>query len=410
MNNSLKKISSLYESLPIIGPNPLFVKEHSKYVYSRVYYYRMMNLNSFYKIIFFVPTLILWYFKATIQIIKQFRLFSAAVKKTNNISFFQQSFQLLVLAFIKNAPTDLYYYLKLYNKQFTIAENYLINNHISPVLRFLTKHKIQRTIICDKFDFWIKLRPIISNQPDIVAFVTKGQIKFMEPYKELSESDYFLKPNNGFGGNDCFRIRYLGNFLYEMEPLGLILNKTTLKQHLISLARTDDFILQPVLLNHPDVLVLSNGSLVSSRIVTYLDKNDEIQIFFAQLYMPVEDSLASNTNGIGCAVEVETGILSSAISLSNPFKKIDFHPDGKGKINGSVLPFWSEAIDLCKKAHNEFRELPIIGWDIAFTPERPALIEGNLVWDVEYWQLTHQDVFKPDEFISILDFHLKKSI
>jgi hypothetical protein len=408
MNNSLKKISGLYESLPIIGPCPLFVKKEHSYVYSRVYYCRMMNLNSFYKIMIFVPALILWYFKAIVVIVTQLRLFSAKVRKTNNIPIYKQTFQLLVLSFIKNSPADLYYYLKLYNKQFPIAEDYLINKHIGPILRFLTKHEVQRAIVCNKFDFWMKLRPVISNQPDIVAVVTKGKIEFIEPYDDFLESDYFLKPNNGFGGSNCFRITYLGDLLYEMEPLELVFNKADLKKYLIALSRKGDFIIQPVLLNHPDVLVLSNGSLVTSRIVTYLDKNDEVQLLFGQLYMPVEDSLTSNTNAIGCALDRETGILSSAINLSDPFKKIDFHPDGKGKITSAVLPFWTEAIDLCKKAHNEFRELPIIGWDVAFTPKGPFLIEGNLIWDVEYWQLTHKDRFKNDDFISILEMIMKK--
>ena len=68
-----------------------------------------------------------------------------------------------------------------------------------------------------------------------------------------------------------------------------------------------------------------------------------------------------------------------------------------------------EAFDIKLLIVGEFRELPIIGWDIAFTPAGPFLIEGNLVWDVEYWQLTHQDVFKADEFISILKWHLKNN-
>jgi hypothetical protein len=358
----------------------------------------------------FVPALILWYFKAIVIIVTQLRLFSAKVRKTNNIPIYKQTFQLLVLSFIKNAPADLYYYLKLYNKQFPIAEGYLINKHIGPILRFLTKQEVQRAIVCNKFDFWMKLRPVITNQPDVVALVTKGKIEFMEPYDDFLESDYFLKPNNGFGGADCFRIKYLGDLLYEMEPLGLVLNKTNLKKYLKALSVKNDFIIQPVLLNHPDVLVLSNGSLVTSRIVTYLDKHDEVQLLFGQLYMPVEDSLTSNTNAIGCALDRETGILSSAINLSDPFKKIDFHPDGRGKITATVLPFWPEAIDLCKKTHNELRELPIIGWDIAFTPEGPFLIEGNLIWDVENWQLTHQDSFEIDGYLKILEWHLKQKL
>ena len=67
-------------------------------------------------------------------------------------------------------------------------------------------------------------------------------------------------------------------------------------------------------------------------------------------------------------------------------------------------------VEQCIKAHHSFLELPFIGWDVALTNDGPKLLEGNLGWSVEAWQLTHQKSFDADHFISILSWHVRKHL
>jgi hypothetical protein len=56
----------------------------------------------------------------------------------------------------------------------------------------------------------------------------------------------------------------------------------------------------------------------------------------------------------------------------------DIHPATGAPIAGRTLPDWAAAIALAVDAHaRAFADYVLIGWDVAFTPQGPLLIEGN---------------------------------
>ena len=57
--------------------------------------------------------------------------------------------------------------------------------------------------------------------------------------------------------------------------------------------------------------------------------------------------------------------------------KTEVHPNSSVKFDGIQLPYFAEAIEQAIKIHSILREIPVIGWDIAFTEEGPMFIEGN---------------------------------
>jgi hypothetical protein len=57
------------------------------------------------------------------------------------------------------------------------------------------------------------------------------------------------------------------------------------------------------------------------------------------------------------------------------------HPVTGAVLPGFQLPLWPEACALARRAALSFRPLLTVGWDIAFTPDGPLLIEGNAWWD-----------------------------
>ena len=66
---------------------------------------------------------------------------------------------------------------------------------------------------------------------------------------------------------------------------------------------------------------------------------------------------------------------ASDLGLGPKFVWHDTHPLTGGRIAGRVLPHWQEAVDLAIRAHAAFSEWAVIGWDIAWTPDGPVLLE-----------------------------------
>ncbi len=47
------------------------------------------------------------------------------------------------------------------------------------------------------------------------------------------------------------------------------------------------------------------------------------------------------------------------------------------KMVGQCHPFWREVCDLALDAHGKLKDVVIIGWDIAMTPDGPVIVEMN---------------------------------
>jgi hypothetical protein len=45
-----------------------------------------------------------------------------------------------------------------------------------------------------------------------------------------------------------------------------------------------------------------------------------------------------------------------------------------------VLPYWSEVLDLSRRVHDAFPEIPAAGWDISIIDSGPVLVETNEMW------------------------------
>ena len=55
----------------------------------------------------------------------------------------------------------------------------------------------------------------------------------------------------------------------------------------------------------------------------------------------------------------------------------DTHPITGVRFEGFEIPFFNEAVDLCKRAAMVVPQVQYVGWDVAITPSGPVIIEGN---------------------------------
>lgn len=67
--------------------------------------------------------------------------------------------------------------------------------------------------------------------------------------------------------------------------------------------------------------------------------------------------------------------------------KCERHPLTGRAFEGVVLPGYKDACELVKRAHSYLPEVASIGWDVAFTPDGPYIIEGNDNWEISDPQL-----------------------
>ncbi len=109
--------------------------------------------------------------------------------------------------------------------------------------------------------------------------------------------------------------------------------------------------------------------------------------------MPTGGSDVDNfsSGGIAAPVDLDTARLGCAVA-KYPNAKGDFfesHPDTGGKIKGREVPCWAEVCDLVRSAHAKLDKIPSVGWDVAITKEGPVLIEGNVKWGSQIFEIPH---------------------
>lgn len=88
------------------------------------------------------------------------------------------------------------------------------------------------------------------------------------------------------------------------------------------------------------------------------------------------DLVADNfaVGGLASPVDLATGRLGPARCKRIGFEALLTHPDTSAPITGVILPYWHEAVDLALLAHQEFAEMPAVGWDVAITDSDPILV------------------------------------
>jgi len=92
----------------------------------------------------------------------------------------------------------------------------------------------------------------------------------------------------------------------------------------------------------------------------------------------------------------EDDLIKNYSTIPSDISKSDseIHPVTGVRINGFVVPFWKETIEMITKAALLDARNRSVGWDIAITSQGPELIEGNHNWCKLLWQLPEKKGLK----------------
>lgn len=173
----------------------------------------------------------------------------------------------------------------------------------------------------------------------------------------------FAKPNHGACGNGVEKLR-VADFADPAAMLDYARGKKL-------------FVLEHVLPQHPDMARLHPQSVNTMRIVTDL-VGDTVYIAYIVVKIGRGGGCCDNTGqgGMLCRVDPETETICS-VATDDYFNVFEKHPDTGVTFKGYRIPMLPEAIALAKQAALEIPQMRHVGWDVAITPDGPAIIEGN---------------------------------
>lgn len=128
---------------------------------------------------------------------------------------------------------------------------------------------------------------------------------------------------------------------------------------------------------HEEVAKVYPLAINTARVVTIL-KEGTPHVICAYFRIGNRGKFVDNFNNDGLATPIDevTGIVHHKAIDKDKNIFVD-HPMTGTPIVGFKFPDWDKALTMVKEAAKKVPQMGYIGWDVAFTPDGPCLIEGN---------------------------------
>jgi len=229
------------------------------------------------------------------------------------------------------------------------------------------------------------------------------QVNTLKKWKEILKklpSEMYLKSIIGTGGKENIALIRKDNlfmfadFCGSSDDIFYYLNKR--------LSPGSGYLVQPRMHMHPSLMgFVSTTGLSTVRAITLM-RNGKAELIMACLKLIVGNNIVDNfmrgnsgpSGNLVAAINLETGELTAAWGprRSDRPKMVSFshHPDTGKKIEGFVMPFWRELVQLSLNAQESLPFLKTIGWDIAITNEGTLIVEANTTYGISILQVAHQ--------------------
>ena len=147
------------------------------------------------------------------------------------------------------------------------------------------------------------------------------------------------------------------------------------------------YLLEDVIIQHPQIKNIYPEAINTLRVVT-MRCEDKPEIVCTYFRIGNDSHYVDNFNsgGMVAPVDKKTGVVSDK-AITKDKMCYAAHPSSGAAIEGFAFPFWKEAMDMVCRAAQVVPQIGYIGWDVAFTPEGPCLVEGNRFPGHDIYQL-----------------------
>lgn len=230
------------------------------------------------------------------------------------------------------------------------------------------------------------------------------------------EFDLFIKPLNGQGGRGTIRWDYLGDGQFLCND-GSRANGSQVLEILRQNSEHTAYIVQPRLINHPEIVDLACGALATVRVMSCRNETGDYEVTNAVFRMKrYADVIVDNyhAGGIAANVDIETGVLGAGtrggwgVVTDGWYEE---HPLSHTAIPQRKLPCWDTMVDFVQDAHNRlFPDQVVIGWDVALLENGPCLIEANKAPDLDIIQRAQKGPLGNERLGKLLAFNLQRTI
>ena len=139
----------------------------------------------------------------------------------------------------------------------------------------------------------------------------------------------------------------------------------------------EPFLLEDVITQHPQVSSVYPEAINTLRAVTVCyEGKAKVACTYFRIGNNGRHVDNFNSGGMVAPVDEITGIVKDkAIDKNKALYAV--HPYTGTTIEGFQFPDWEKAMDMVHKASQVVPQMGYLGWDVAFTPDGPCLVEGN---------------------------------
>lgn len=224
--------------------------------------------------------------------------------------------------------------------------------------------------LVDKRRFYGRCAEHGIRHPAVHAIIEGDRLRdFCAP----AGSPLVIKPAHGEGGRGVARLPAPLSAI--AEPVAFL---AALRPYLSP--REDAWVVQEAVDNHAALAAYAMDALVTARITSLRDEHGRPEVVNAVLRMPsrrgpIIDNMKAG--GLILPVDVRSGRVGMACQGYGG-RDFTHHPVSGAALDALCLPHWTLACQMAITAHEQaFGDYTLIGWDVAFAPDGPMLIEGN---------------------------------
>lgn len=179
----------------------------------------------------------------------------------------------------------------------------------------------------------------------------------------------FLKPPAGFGGLGVERFDARGTDTDDLAQIAALRTRWCTQ----GLTHAEEALTQ-----HPALSALYPSSLNTLRVCTLTGKDGEAHVLYSFLRTGRGGAVVDNTTSGGLSALIcPDGVIRKPALSDKSGHYFEHHPDTGTLFIGFSVPYYEEALALCRRACKVRPGMRYVGWDVGITPDGPVLVEGN---------------------------------